>query len=156
MKSEVLGWFVWLGVCERALRRVEAAAAAEAVEANAEGGEIVMMLELMLVCKMDVVMLEMVMNLSVILLLFESEVSSYESRRRVIEESEAVVVIVVDVLNVINEEMWFFREEFEVMRECLKDVCVIVVVVEEKFFDFEVISRKEKKVLSKEICLLWC
>ena len=43
------------------------------------------------------------------------------------------------------------REELEATRECLKDARATAAAAEEKFSDFEVTSRKEKKVLSKEI-----
>ena len=150
-KSEALGRFVRLGACERALRRAEAAAAAEAVEANAEGGEIAMTPESTSVRKMDAVTPEMVTNPSAILSSPESEASPYEPRRRAIEESEAAAATAVDALNATNEEMRSLREELEATRECLKDARATAAAAEEKFSDFEVTSRKEKKVLSKEI-----
>ena len=148
-KSEALGRFVRLGACERALRRAEAEA--EAVEANAEGGEIAMTPESTSVRKMDALTPEMVTNPSAILSSPESEASPYEPRRRAIEESEAAAATAVDALNATNEEMRSLREELEATRECLKDARATAAAAEEKFSDFEVTSRKEKKVLSKEI-----
>jgi len=149
-KSEALGRFVRLGACERALRRAEAEAEVEAVEANAGGG-IAMTPESTSVRKMDALTPEMVTNPSAILSSPESEASPYEPRRRAIEEREAAVATAVEALNATNEEMRSLREELEATRECLKDARATAAAAEEKFSDFEVTSRKEKKVLSKEI-----
>ena len=143
-KSEALGRFVRLGACERALRRAEA----KAVDGGDVGGTPAATPETAPAATPETAPeTPESANASTP----ESETRAWASRWRAGDARGAEAVGADAAPRVTNEEMRRVEEELDATKECLKDARATAAAAEGKLVDVEAASRKEKKVLSKEI-----